>query len=80
MVIVIVIVIDVFCVFVKKKYEKLKKVMKFLTGLYQDDVTTSRGDVTSRTKLYGHVRVKIWEKSEKEFWKSFMVKELGSKK
>ena len=47
-----------FCVFVKK-YEKLKKIMKFLTGLCQDDVTTSSGDVTSRNKLHGHVRENI---------------------
>ena len=33
--------------------------MKFLTGLCQDDVTTWRGDVTSRNKLHSHVRKKI---------------------
>ena len=33
--------------------------MKFLTGLCQDDVTTSSGDVISRKKLHGHVRDKI---------------------
>ena len=33
--------------------------MKFLTGLCQDDVTTSSGDVTPRNKLHGHVREKI---------------------
>ena len=33
--------------------------MKFLTGLCQDDVTTSSGDVISRKNLYGHVRDKI---------------------
>ena len=32
--------------------------MKFLTGLCQDDVTTSSGDVISRNKLHGYV----WEK------------------
>ena len=30
-----------------------------LTGLCQDDVTTSSGDVISRIKLHSHVRVKI---------------------
>ena len=33
--------------------------MKFLTGLCQDDVTTSSGDVISRKKLHNHVRDKI---------------------
>ena len=33
--------------------------MKFLTGLCQDDVTTSSGDVISRKKLHSHVRDKI---------------------
>ena len=33
--------------------------MKFLTGLCQDDVTTSSDDVVSRNKLYSHVREKI---------------------
>ena len=33
--------------------------MKFLTGLCQDDVTTSSGDVISRNKLHSHVRDKI---------------------
>ena len=32
--------------------------MKFLTGLCQDAITTSSGDVTSRNKLQGHVREK----------------------
>ena len=35
------------CVFFEK-YEQRKEVMKFLTGLCQDDVTTSSGDVISR--------------------------------
>ena len=50
---------EVFCVFLGKNYEKRKKVMKFLTGLCQDDFTTSSGDVISRKKLHGHVRDKI---------------------
>ena len=50
---------EVFCVFLEKNYEKRKKVMKFLTGLCQDDVTTSSGDVISRKKLHSHVRDKI---------------------
>ena len=33
--------------------------MKFLTGLCQDDVITSSGDVISRKKLHSHVRDKI---------------------
>ena len=33
--------------------------MKFLTGLCQDDVTTSSGDVVSRKMLHSHVRDKI---------------------
>ena len=32
--------------------------MKFLTGLCQDDVTTSSGDDISRRKLHNHVRDK----------------------
>ena len=39
--------------------------MKFLTGLCQDDVTTSSGDVISRNKLHSHVREKIWGKVTK---------------
>ena len=39
--------------------DKRKKVMKFLTGLCQDDVTTSSGDVMSRNKLNSHVREEI---------------------
>ena len=50
---------EVFLCFPKKNYEKLKKVMKFLTGLCQDDVTTSSDDVISRKKLHSHVREKI---------------------
>ena len=37
----------------------MREFMKFLTGLYQDDVTTWRGDVISRKKLHFHVREKI---------------------
>ena len=48
----------VFCVSVEK-IRKTKKVMKFLTGLCQDDVTTSNSDDMSRNKLHGHVREKI---------------------
>ena len=33
--------------------------MKFLTGLCQDDVTTSSVDVISRNKLHSQVREKI---------------------
>ena len=33
--------------------------MKFLTGLCQDNVTTSNGDDISRNKLHIHVREKI---------------------
>ena len=33
--------------------------MKFLTGLCQDDVTTSRDDVISKNKLHSHVREKF---------------------
>ena len=36
--------------------------MKFLTGLCQDDVTTSSGDVISRNKLYSHMWGKIFGK------------------
>ena len=43
----------------EKKYEKREYVTKFLTGLCQDDVTTSSGDVISRNKLHSHVRDKI---------------------
>ena len=50
---------EVFWVFLEKNYEKRKKVMKFLTGLCQDDVTTSNGDVIARKGLHGHVRDKI---------------------
>ena len=39
--------------------------MKFLTGLCQDDVTTSNGDVMSRSKLHRHVREKILGKVTK---------------
>ena len=46
-------------VLVNKNYDKLKKVIKFLTGLCQDDVTTSSGDVKSRKKLQAYVREKI---------------------
>ena len=41
------------------RHDKRKKVMKFLTGLCQDDVTTSSGDVTSRNKLDNQVREEI---------------------
>ena len=50
---------EVFCVFLGKNHEKRKKVMKFLTGLCQNDVTTSSGDVISKKKLHSHVRDKI---------------------
>ena len=50
---------ELFLVFLEKNYEKRKNVMKFLTGLCQDDVTTWRGDVISRKKLHGHVRDKF---------------------
>ena len=33
--------------------------MKFLTGLCQDDVTTSNDDVIYQKKLHSHVREKI---------------------
>ena len=39
--------------------------MKFLTGLCQDDVTTSSDDVISRNKLQSHVREKILGKVTK---------------
>ena len=51
--------------FPKKNHEKRKKVMKFLTGLCQDDVTTLRDDVISRKKLHSHVREKILGKVTK---------------
>ena len=56
---------EVFLCFPKKNYEKRKKVMKFLTGLCQDDVTTSSDDVISRNKLHSHVREKILGKVTK---------------
>ena len=43
--------------------------MKFLTGLCQDDVTTSRDDVISRNKLHSHVREKILGKVTKGIFK-----------
>ena len=43
--------------------------MKFLTGLCQDDVTTSSGDVISRKKLHSHVREKILGKVTKGIFK-----------
>ena len=49
---------EVFLCFPKTNNEKRKKVMKFLTGLCQDDVTTSSVDVISRNKLHSHVREK----------------------
>ena len=55
-----------FLCFRKKDYDKWKKVTKFLTGLCQDDVTTSNGDVISRNKLQSHVREKILRKVTKE--------------
>ena len=51
--------LEVVLCLLKKNYEKRKKVMKFLTGLCQDDVTTSSDDVTSRKKSHSHVREKI---------------------
>ena len=56
---------EVFLCFPKKNYEKRKNVMKFLTGLCQDDVTTSRDDVISKNKLHSHVREKILGKVTK---------------
>ena len=53
--------------------------MKFLTGLCQDDVTTSIGDIISRNKLQNQVREKILGKVTKEFYKSVMVQDLCSK-
>ena len=50
---------EVFWVFLEKNYEKRKNVMIFLTGLCQDDVTTSSGDVISRKRLNGLVRDKL---------------------
>ena len=43
--------------------------MKFLTGLCQDDVTTSSDDVISRNKLHSHVREDIMGKVTKEIFK-----------
>ena len=43
--------------------------MKFLTGLCQDDVTTSSYDVISRKKLYTYVREKILGKFTKGIFK-----------
>ena len=60
---------EVFPCFRKKNYEKRKKVMKFLTGLCQDDVTTSSNDVISRNKLYSHVRERILGKVTKGIFK-----------
>ena len=60
--------VEVFlCVFLN--HEKRKKVMKFLTGLCQDDVTTSSDDVISRKKLHSHVREKILGKVTKGIFK-----------
>ena len=42
-----------------KKIRKTKKVMKFLTGLCQDDVTTSNSDDISRNEFHINVREKI---------------------
>ena len=39
--------------------------MKFLTGLCQDDVTTSSGDAISKNNLHNHVREKILGKVTK---------------
>ena len=39
--------------------------MKSLTGLCQDDVSTSSDDVISRKKLHSHVREKMLEKVTK---------------
>ena len=39
---------EVFLCFPKTYYEKRKEVMKFLTGLCQDDVTTSSDDIISK--------------------------------
>ena len=50
---------EVFCVFLEKNTKNGKNVTKFLTGLCQDDVTTSSGDVISRKKLHSLVRDKI---------------------
>ena len=63
---------EVFCVFHEKNYEKRKKVMKFLTGLCQDDVTTSSDDVISRKKLYSHVRDKILGKSHRRNFQNLL--------
>ena len=38
---------------------KTEKVMKFLTGLCQDDVTMSSGDIILGNKLHSHVREEI---------------------
>ena len=54
--------------------------MKFLTGLCQDDVTTSSDDVISKKNYTVMCGRKFWEKSLKEFRKSVMVQELRSKK
>ena len=51
--------------FYKKIRKNGKKVMKFLTGLCQDDVTTSSDDVISRKELYSHVQEKILGKVTK---------------
>ena len=54
--------------------------MKFLTGLCQDDVTTSSDDVVSRKTFRVMCGRTFLVKSPKEFWKSVMVQELRSKK
>ena len=43
--------------------------MKFLTGLCQDDVTTSSDDVISKNKLHRYVREKILGKVTKGIFK-----------
>ena len=60
---------EVFLCFPKKNDEKRKNVMKFLTGLCQDDVTTSNDDVISRNRLHRHVWEKILGKVTKGIFK-----------
>ena len=43
-------------------HDKRKNVMNFLTGLCQDDFTTSSGDVMSRNKLDSQVQEEIFGK------------------
>ena len=57
-----------FSYFCENKIRRTKKVMTFLTGLCQDDVTTSNGDDILRNKLHNHV----WEKISRDVIKTIL--------